>query len=51
MGPKVDAACRYAEATGKRAAIGAPKDLSAILKGRAATTVTQETSGIEWAPP
>ena len=27
MGPKVDAACHFAEATGKRAAIGALKDL------------------------
>jgi carbamate kinase len=28
MGPKVDAACRFAEMTGKKAAIGALKDLS-----------------------
>src|SRR6476646_1382244 len=33
MGPKVDAACRFAEATGKKAAIGALKDLKSILQG------------------
>jgi carbamate kinase len=49
MGPKVDAACRFAEATGKAAAIGALKDLGAILRGDAGTTVSGTASGIEWA--
>ena len=49
MGPKVDAARHFAEATGKRAAIGALKDLPAILKGQAGTTVTREAGGIELA--
>ena len=49
MGPKVDAACHFAEATGKRAAIGALKDLSAIMRGEAGTTITQSASHIEWA--
>ena len=49
MGPKVDAARHFAEATGKRAAIGALKDLPGIISGRAGTTVTKEASGIEWA--
>ena len=40
MGPKVDAACRFAAATGKRAAIGALADLSRILNGEAGTTVS-----------
>ncbi|HSI71959.1 MAG TPA: carbamate kinase, partial [Fimbriimonas sp.] len=40
MGPKVDAACRFVEATGKRAAIGALKDLPDILAGKAGTTVS-----------
>ena len=48
MGPKVDAACRFAELTGKAAAIGALKDLEAIVKGRAGTTVTGANSGIDW---
>jgi carbamate kinase len=39
MGPKVDAACRFAAATGKKAAIGALPDLSKILAGKAGTTI------------
>jgi carbamate kinase len=39
MGPKVDAACRFAEATGKTAAIGALADLSAIIRGEQGTLV------------
>ena len=46
MGPKVDAACRFAMATGKRAAIGALADLERIIAGEAGTTVTATTSGI-----
>jgi carbamate kinase len=49
MGPKVDAACHFAEATGKSAAIGALKDLAAILRGEAGTTITDSAAGIEWA--
>ena len=49
MGPKVEAACHFAEVTGKRAAIGALKDLQPILEGKAGTTITSEVSAIEWA--
>jgi carbamate kinase len=49
MGPKVDAACHFADATGKRAAIGALKDLQSILRGDAGTTVDVSTAGIQWA--
>jgi carbamate kinase len=49
MGPKVDAARHFAEVTGKRAAIGALKDLPAILKGEAGTTITNEATGVELA--
>jgi carbamate kinase len=49
MGPKVEAACHFAEATGKRSAIGALKDLAAILRGEAGTTITNSVHGIEWA--
>jgi carbamate kinase len=35
----VEAACRFAAATGKPAAIGALKDLGLILAGAAGTTV------------
>lgn len=40
MGPKVEAACRFAEATGKPAAIGRLDDAVALLTGTAGTTVT-----------
>ena len=46
MGPKVDAACRFARATGKRAAIGELSQLGAILAGSAGTTVDVGANGI-----
>ena len=49
MGPKVEAACRFAAATGKVAAIGALADLPRILAGEAGTTVTVEESGTVYA--
>ena len=49
MGPKVDAACRFAAATGKRAAIGELADLGRIISGEAGTTVTPGESGIVYA--
>lgn len=39
MGPKVDAACRFAAATGKSAAIGSLADLGRIIAGEAGTTI------------
>jgi carbamate kinase len=39
MGPKVEAACRFVEATGGVAAIGALEDAARILAGEAGTTV------------
>ena len=48
MGPKVDASCMFAEATGKRAAVGALKDLAGIAAGEAGTTVTSECGEMEW---
>ena len=49
MGPKVEAACRFASATGKRAAIGALADLGRIIAGEAGTTVSVAESGIVYA--
>jgi carbamate kinase len=49
MGPKVDAACRFVSATGKRAAIGALADLSKIIAGQAGTTISAEQSGVVYA--
>jgi carbamate kinase len=39
MGPKVDAAARFVEATGNRAAIGSLSDIEDIVEGRAGTSV------------
>jgi carbamate kinase len=49
MGPKVSAACRFAEATGKRAAIGALADLAKIISGEAGTTISTAEPGIVYA--
>jgi carbamate kinase len=49
MGPKVEAACDFAERTGKTAAIGALKDIGQILRGGAGTIVTNGVATIEWA--
>ena len=40
MGPKVEAACRFVEASGRVAAIGAINDAERILAGEAGTIVT-----------
>jgi carbamate kinase len=39
MGPKVEAACHFVEATGHRAAIGALKDIERIVEGEAGTQI------------
>jgi carbamate kinase len=48
MGPKVQAACSFAERTGKAAAIGALKDLEKIVDGAAGTTVGKDVEAIQW---
>jgi carbamate kinase len=40
MGPKIDAAIRFVERTGKRAAIGALADIEQIVEGKAGTQIT-----------
>jgi carbamate kinase len=42
MAPKVEAACRFVEATGHTAAIGALPDAAAIVKGEAGTLVRRD---------
>jgi carbamate kinase len=42
MGPKVDAAVRFVEGSGKRAAIGALADIEQIVEGKAGTSVVPE---------
>jgi carbamate kinase len=49
MGPKVEAACRFAAATGKTAAIGALPDLSRIIAGDAGTTVASSVADVIYA--
>ena len=48
MGPKVEAACRFAERTGNVAAIGALGELPDIYAGRSGTTIRMNTNGIEF---
>jgi carbamate kinase len=43
MGPKVEAACRFVEATGGIAGIGRLDHASALLAGTAGTTVMRAT--------
>ena len=49
MLPKVIAACDFARATGKSAAIGALADIDAMLAGTAGTRVTTAVTGVEFA--
>jgi len=48
MAPKVAAACRFVEQTGRRAAIGALEDAAALLAGSAGTQITPEAE-LAWA--
>lgn len=45
MGPKVDAACEFVEATGGVAAIGRLQDAAALLAGSAGTIITPAAEG------
>jgi carbamate kinase len=49
MGPKVDAACRFAKATGKTAAIGSLADLPAIVRGEKGTLISESFGELEFA--
>ena len=42
MAPKVDAACRFVEASGKRAVIGSLDQIEAMLSGSAGTQITMD---------
>ncbi len=44
MAPKVDAACRFAEATGRRAAIGALMEVARVVRGEAGTQVSDSAA-------
>jgi carbamate kinase len=45
MGPKVEAACRFVDATGGTAAIGSLLAASALIAGTTGTIVTRERAG------
>jgi carbamate kinase len=49
MGPKVEAAARFVEQTGNRAAIGSLDELPDLLEGRAGTQVVASGPGLEYA--
>jgi len=49
MGPKVQAACRFAKATGKKSAIGALADVGRILDGEAGTTILSNEAATVYA--
>lgn len=51
MGPKVEAACSFAEATGGVAGIGTLKAAAAILRGEAGTTVATSNQGLMFHDP
>jgi len=53
MLPKVKAACTFAAATGKDAAIGALKDIEGMLAGTAGTRISTDVDGVVFteAPP
>ena len=48
MGPKVDAACRFAKVTGHKAAIGALADIEAIVRGEKGTIIGPEFKRLSW---
>jgi carbamate kinase len=48
MGPKVEAACKYAETTGNTAAIGALADIPAIVAGKKGTLINRSFTDLTW---
>ena len=50
MGPKVQAACEFAEATGNAACIGALEDTARMLRGEAGTTIVRDDVEPEYWP-
>jgi carbamate kinase len=48
MGPKVEAACKYATSTGNTAAIGALADIPAIVAGNKGTLINKSFTDLTW---
>jgi carbamate kinase len=51
MRPKVEAACEFARATGRPAAIGTLAEIEGLVAGTAGTQITTEAAGLELADP
>ena len=51
MGPKVEAVCRFVEATGGRAAIGSLEDVEGLLDGTAGTQVRADGPALSFGEP
>ena len=49
MGPKVEAVCRFVEATGRRAAIGRLERSGELVDGTAGTQVDGRSPAVEFA--
>jgi carbamate kinase len=49
MGPKVQAACAFAQNPGRTAAIGQLSDIEAMLRGDAGTIVSLDAVGVDCA--
>jgi carbamate kinase len=47
MGPKVEAACRFTEKTGKRSAIGSLSDIAGLVEGTAGTQVRKQDTATD----
>lgn len=50
MGPKVDAACQFAETSGRTAAIGSLADIPAIVRGEKGTLISAAFSDVTYHP-
>jgi carbamate kinase len=48
MGPKVDAACHFARANGKTAAIGSLADIGGMVRGERGTLINTGFDGLSW---
>jgi carbamate kinase len=48
MGPKVDAACHFARAGGKTAAIGSLADIGGMVRGERGTIINENFAGLSW---
>jgi carbamate kinase len=46
MGPKVEAACRFAERTGREAAIGSLAEVAAVARGEAGTRIARRVAAL-----